>query len=202
MTVSTVLRRMHYFLTRGCPELNSGMSCTNGDKNNPQKLWKTYIQLTEVEDAFRITKSDFGIRPIYHQRSDRTQSHILALDKFIQGLVCFLALAMWRIPVCVYLCRRHGRQVQRSGRLELWINSSGLGTVPRKLLEELPICPCTGRREIRSLDVLSPTRDKTVRLKVVSVSPEKLKVLLHRLGLLLFNRHKKVEIAVPTFTNS
>ena len=97
---------------------------TNWDEKNPQKLWKTYIQLTEVEDAFRITKSDLGIRPIYHQRSDRTQAHIL---------VCFLALSMWRT-------------------LEQWMNSSGLGTAPRKLLEEL--------REIRSLDVLLPTRDK------------------------------------------
>jgi transposase len=39
---------------------------TNWQEKDPQKLWKTYIQLTEVEDAFRISKSDLGIRPIYH----------------------------------------------------------------------------------------------------------------------------------------
>jgi transposase len=60
---------------------------TNWPADDPHELWKTYIQLTQVEDAFRITKSDLRIRPLYHQRSDRTQAHIL---------VCFLALALWR----------------------------------------------------------------------------------------------------------
>jgi transposase len=60
---------------------------TNCTEQDPQKLWHWYIQLTEVEDAFRTGKADLGLRPVYHQKPDRVQAHI-----FIR----FLALAMWR----------------------------------------------------------------------------------------------------------
>ena len=146
--------------------LNTGGSYllrTNWTERDPHRIWKTYIELTQVEDAFRITKSDLGIRPIYHQRSDRTQSHIL---------VCFLALAMWRA-------------------LQQWMSSCGLGTAPRKLLEEL--------REIRSLDVLLPSKDKTIRLRVVATAPQGLKVLLHHLRLPLPNRPKLIQNVVAHF---
>ena len=94
-----------------------------------------------------MTKSDLKIRPIYHQRSDRTQAHIL---------VCFLALALWRT-------------------LQQWMSTSGLGDAPRKLLEELG--------GIHSLDVLLPTRGKTIPLRVVTTAPKELKTLLHYLKL-------------------
>ena len=40
------------------------------------KLWTYYIQLTEVEQAFKELKGDLGIRPIDHQREDRIEAHI------------------------------------------------------------------------------------------------------------------------------
>jgi len=43
---------------------------------DPAKLWEYYIQLTEVEQAFKELKSDLHIRPIYHQRDDRIEAHI------------------------------------------------------------------------------------------------------------------------------
>lgn len=82
---------------------------TNWKETDPKTLWNTYIQLTEVEDAFRTTKHDLGMRPIFHQKKDRTQAHIL---------VCFLSLALWRT-------------------LQQWMKASGLGTAPRKLLTEM-----------------------------------------------------------------
>lgn len=139
---------------------------TNWTEKDPKEIWKTYIQLTQVEDAFRTAKSDLGMRPIYHHKADRTQAHIL---------VCFLALVLWRT-------------------LQQWMDCSGLGTAPRKLLEEL--------REIRSLDVLLPSRDnKTIRLRVVSTAPPGLKILLQRLKLPLPNRPKVVENVVPTLAD-
>ncbi len=36
---------------------------------DPAKLWEYYIQLTEVEQAFKELKSDLNIRPIYHQNA-------------------------------------------------------------------------------------------------------------------------------------
>jgi len=133
---------------------------TNWTEADPRTIWKKYIQLTEVEDAFRTEKHDLGMRPIYHQKKDRTQAHIL---------VCFLALSMWRT-------------------LQQWMKASGLGTAPRKLIEEM--------REVRSLDVLLPTRDKTIRLRVVSTPSKELKVLLQRMKILLPNKPKIIQNVV------
>ena len=65
------------------------------------------------------------------------------------------------------------------------MKASGLGTAPRKLIEEM--------REIRSLDVVLPARDKTIRLRVVSTPTKELKVLLQRLKIQLPNRPKIIE---------
>jgi hypothetical protein len=43
---------------------------------DPALLWKLYVQLTQVELAFRTVKSELGIRPIYHQKEDRADAHI------------------------------------------------------------------------------------------------------------------------------
>jgi len=137
---------------------------TNWPERDPQELWKTYMDLTQVEDAFRTTKSDLGMRPIFHHKKDRTQAHIL---------VCFLALAMWRL-------------------LSHWMHCSGIGSAPRKLLEEM--------RRVTSLDVLLPTRDKTIKLRVVSKAPKDLQPLLQRLKLPLPNRPKMVRDVVQKLT--
>ena len=39
-------------------------------------MWKYYIQLTEIEQAFKELKSDLSIRPIYHQNEQRIEAHI------------------------------------------------------------------------------------------------------------------------------
>jgi transposase len=39
-------------------------------------LWKYYIQLVEVEQAFKNLKSDLSLRPIYHQKDPRIEAHI------------------------------------------------------------------------------------------------------------------------------
>ena len=109
-------------------------------------------------DAFRISKSDLGIRPVFHQTQDRTQAHIL---------VCFLALAMWRT-------------------LEQWMTVCGLGNTPHELLEEM--------REVKSLDILLPTRDKTIRLRTVTTAPQALKLLLQRLKFPLSTRPKIIKM--------
>jgi len=43
---------------------------------DPAKLWKHYIQLTEVEQAFKELKGDLAIRPIHHQTDPRIEAHI------------------------------------------------------------------------------------------------------------------------------
>ncbi len=44
--------------------------------NDPVQLWTWYIQLTEIEQAFKELKGDLSIRPIYHQLDTQIEAHI------------------------------------------------------------------------------------------------------------------------------
>ena len=52
-----------------------------------EEFWETYIQLTVVERAFRVLKSELLLRPVWHHYSGRTQAHVM---------VCVLAYALWK----------------------------------------------------------------------------------------------------------
>ncbi len=45
-------------------------------EEDPAKLWHFYIQLTQVEQAFKELKGDLSIRPIFHQKEPRIEAHI------------------------------------------------------------------------------------------------------------------------------
>ena len=107
-------------------------------------MWHAYIQLTQAEAAFRINKSDLSLRPIWHQKKDRVQAHIL---------VCFLAYVLWK--TLGLLCRK-----------------AGLGDEPRKVLDELSqiqvvdvILPTRSGVEIRRRCVTQPTRHQAILLQ-------------------------------------
>jgi len=69
--------------------------------------------------------------------------------------------------------------------LEQWMQGCGLGTAPRKLLEEMA--------EVRSLDVVLPTRQGTeLRLRTVSKPEQRLAILLQKLDLPLPNKPKSI----------
>src|SRR5580704_2220839 len=91
-------------LSQGCYLLRSNITDWSAED-----LWKAYIQLTEAETAFRIQKSDLQLRPIWHQKKERVQAHIL---------VCFLAYVLWK--TFGQLCKR-----------------AGLGDEPRQIFDEL-----------------------------------------------------------------
>jgi len=82
---------------------------TNCIEQDPVKLWKWYIQLVQAEDAFRVSKHDLNLRPVFHQKTERVEAHIL---------VCFLTLSLWRT-------------------LEMWMDTKGLGNCSRQLLKEV-----------------------------------------------------------------
>jgi transposase len=52
-----------------------------------QEFWETYIQLTVVERAFRVLKSELLLRPVWHQYSGRVEAHVM---------ICVLAYALWK----------------------------------------------------------------------------------------------------------
>ena len=49
---------------------------SNLTAEDPAILWRYYLQLIEVEQAFKELKHDLAIRPIFHQREDRIEAHI------------------------------------------------------------------------------------------------------------------------------
>ena len=49
---------------------------TNLSGRDPAQLWQFYIQLVEVEAAFKNLKDDLQLRPIYHQLEQRIEAHI------------------------------------------------------------------------------------------------------------------------------
>ena len=54
----------------------------------PIDVLKAYRQLSHIEDMFRVTKTFLKIRPVYLQRKERIEAHVL---------ICYLALLVLRI---------------------------------------------------------------------------------------------------------
>ena len=55
-----------------------GIYCirTNQIELNNRQIWDTYRMLNDIEEAFRTLKTDLGLRPIFHQTTDRISGHI------------------------------------------------------------------------------------------------------------------------------
>jgi hypothetical protein len=68
-------REGKYLIRANLPDSEDQASISAGE------IWKYYMQLVEIEEAFKNLKGDLGIRPIYHQLDNRIEAHIF---------VCFL----------------------------------------------------------------------------------------------------------------
>jgi hypothetical protein len=102
------------------------------------------VQLTEAESAFRIQKSDLSLRPIWHQKKERVEAHIL---------VCFLTYVVWKT-------------------LGQMCHQAGLGEEPRKVFEQLNqiqlvdvVLPTRSGVEIRKRCVSRPTEHQAILLQ-------------------------------------
>lgn len=125
---------------------------TNCAEKEAAKVWHWYLQLQQAESAFRCAKSDLGLRPIFHHKTERVEAHIL---------VCFLSLALWRV-------------------LEQWMSGKGLGTCARQLVGEiatiksldviLPVKTAEGVSELRLRTVARPERMVAELLQGLGIS--------------------------------
>lgn len=125
-------------LSEGCYMLRTNVNDWDGER-----LWRAYIQLTEAETAFRIHKSDLTMRPIWHQKAERVQAHIL---------ICFLAYVVWK--TIGQMCHK-----------------AGLGDEPRKVVDEIcrikmidVVLPTRAGPEIRRRCVVQPDKHLAVLL--------------------------------------
>jgi len=129
---------------------------TNVTQWTEAALWRTYIQLTDAEAAFRVQKEQLAIRPVWHHREDRVQAHIF---------ICFLAYVLWKT-------------------LEQWQQRAGLGNSPRTLLDELAqihsadvVLPTTDGRELRVRCVVKPERHHALLLDRLGLElPRRLRI--------------------------
>jgi transposase len=145
-------------LADGCYVLRSNLTDVE-----PATLWKRYIQLTEAEWAFRIAKDELSIRPIWHQKQERVEAHIL---------VCFLAYVLWKT-------------------LAGWMQRSGLGDAPRTLVEEFTKIQ-SGDVVLQALGG-DGRRSHLIRLRCVTEPDAAQKVLLSRLGLTMPRRLRRLD---------
>jgi transposase len=77
-------------------------------EEQPVQLWHLYIQLTQVEEAFKNLKGDLSLRPLFHQKESRIEAHIF---------VAFLAY-------CLHVTLRR------------WLRDLAPGLTPRSVLEK------------------------------------------------------------------
>ncbi|HLE79978.1 MAG TPA: IS1634 family transposase [Dehalococcoidia bacterium] len=138
-------------LSEGCYLLRSNVTGWDAEQ-----LWRAYIQLTEAEAAFRIQKGELGIRPIWHQKEERVQAHIL---------VCFLAYVLWKM--LGQMCKR-----------------AGLGSEPRKVFDEISqikvvdvVMPTRKGTAIRKRCIAQPTKAQAVLLQMLGLHlPQRMKI--------------------------
>ncbi len=126
-------------LSEGCYVLRSNVTDWS-----PEDLWRAYIQLTEAEAAFRVHKSDLAIRPVWHQKEDRVQAHIL---------VCFLTYVLWKT-------------------LAASCHQAGLGDELRQVFEALSeialvdvVLPTSSGTVIRKRCISQPTEHQAILLQ-------------------------------------
>ncbi len=117
---------------------------TNLPHDDPAELWRLYIQLTEVEQAFKELKGDLSIRPIHHQLDHRIEAHIF---------VAFMAYCL---------------QVTLKQRLR----ALAPGLTPRAVLEKLKAMqmvdvelPTTDGRHIVLPRYTQPNKDQQILLQ-------------------------------------
>ena len=135
--------------SEGCYLLRTNVTDWTADD-----LWRTYIQLTDAEAAFRIQKSELSLRPIWHQKTDRVLAHIF---------VCFLAYVLWK--TLSQMCDR-----------------AGLGSEPRRVLDELGelsmldvVLPTRAGIEIRKRCLSKPTDHQQILLDHLQLRLPKIK---------------------------
>src|SRR5437667_11462913 len=139
---------------------------SNWPEKDPIKFWAWYMQLQQAEAAFRTSKSDLKLRPIFHHKTERVEAHIL---------VCFLSLALWRT-------------------LEMWMHGKGLGDCARELLKQ--VSTVRSMDVVLPVKEAASQQTRELRLRVVARPDRPVADLLVRLGLDLPSAPKSVQNVV------
>jgi transposase len=101
---------------------------SNQDGWSATEFWETYIQLTVVEHAFRVLKSNLLLRPVWHHYGGRTQAHVM---------ICVLAYALWK--TLDHLAKRAGLEtlIHKPDRRRAKASPKPRPMTPEVILREL-----------------------------------------------------------------
>ncbi len=136
------------------------------------EFWETYMQLTLVERAFRVLKSELLLRPIWHHYSGRTCAHVF---------VCVLAYALWK--TLDHLAKRAGlmTKIRKPDLARPRSSPKHRRMTPQAILRELG--------KIKIADILLSTSDgRQLALRRVARPEPDQKRILDALGLELPER--------------
>jgi transposase len=126
------------------------------------EFWETYIQLTIVERAFRVLKSELFLRPIWHHYSGRTQAHVF---------ICILAYALWK--TLDHLAQRAGlmTEIRKPDLRRPRSSPKARRMTPQMILREL--------RKIKIGDILMSTSDgrQLALRRVARPGPDQARIL-------------------------
>jgi transposase len=126
---------------------------TNLPASQPERLWTSYMQLTEAEAAFRALKSELSIRPLFHQLEHRAKAHIL---------VAFLGYALWVTLKHLLLRKRSELSPAQALALLSRLHSADI------------ILPTSDGREIRLRRITTPTPEQQSLLDQLHITlPER-----------------------------
>ena len=112
---------------------------TNLTATSAAELWEKYMQLTEVEAAFRALKSELSIRPLFHQLERRVKAHVM---------VAFLGFALW-------VTLKH----LLAGKQSAWSAARALAELATLQSADI-VLPTTDAREIRLRRITEPTAEQ------------------------------------------
>jgi len=112
---------------------------TNLTATTASDLWEKYMQLTEVEAAFRALKSELSIRPLFHQLERRVKAHVM---------VAFLGYALW-------VTLKH----LLAGKQSQWSAARALAELATLQSADI-VLPTTDGREIRLRRITEATAEQ------------------------------------------
>ena len=123
----------------GSKATHPGVYClrTNITDWDEERMWRTYVLLTDLEAVFRSLKSELGLRPIYHSKAERSEGHL------------FVTVLAYQL---VQVIRRRLRD---SGETASWT------TLRKRLAGQQRVTAVFRREDGRSLHVRKATRAET-----------------------------------------
>jgi hypothetical protein len=127
-----------------------------------REFWETSIQLTVVERAFRVLKSELLLRPIWHHYSGRTRAHVR---------VCVLAYALWK--TLDHLAQRAGlrTEIRKPDRRRPRSSPPPRGMTPQVILREL------GKIQIGEIVMKTTDGRQWALRRVARPGPEQARIL-------------------------